>query len=201
MLVDINLLPHKTRRSPAILFLTVILFLLTIIAFIIGFFLYQGHKQELETIKSETEFTIKLREIEEEKQLSDSEVTDFDRLELKKEWILGQQISVVFLLNHFVSLLPERGFFQNYTYSDQGNVNISVQFDTAREAANYLHQLNQSSYILEATLQNLTTSPTEVAEENVDSQSDILPRYTATYQVTVNRAMVKLAETVEEESE
>ncbi|MCD8502706.1 MAG: hypothetical protein LRY71_14860 [Bacillaceae bacterium] len=139
MLVEINLLPHKSKKSPAMLFLTLILFTITIVLFIVGFVFYQGQKQQLATLKSETEFTIKLREIEEERQRTEVVVTDFQQMLAKKDWIVGQQISAVFLLNHFVALLPERGFFFDYTYNDQGRLTISVQFDSARDAANYLY--------------------------------------------------------------
>ncbi len=204
MLVEINLLPHKSKKSPAMLFLTLILFTITIVLIIVGSVFYQGQKQQLATIKSETEFTIKLREIEEERQRTEVVVTDFQQLLAKKDWIIGQQISAVFLLNHFVTLLPERGFFFDYTYNDQGRLTISVQFDSARDAANYLYHLNSSPYITEATLSNLTTTPWDVMDEEGNQEtlpldSDYLPRYTALYQLEVNRVAVKLAEAEEED--
>lgn len=196
MLVEINLLPQKQKKSIFIFIIAGLLIVAFITAFLVGYLLYQGKLQTLDNIESEIEFTIALREIEEQKNLEGEAVDSFDELIGKIDWITSQRISLVFLLNHLVSLLPERGFFMNYQYSDQGTVSINVQFDTPREAANYLFELNESPYIIEATLQNLNTQ--EVQEDEIDDRFHYLPRYIANYSITVDREAVKLEEKKED---
>jgi type IV pilus assembly protein PilN len=196
MLVEINLLPQKQQRSMLIFIIAGLVFSLFMTAIIVGYFSYESKSRALEAIENEIEFTIALREIEEQKLVTGEKLGSFAEIMAKIDWISSQRISLVFLLDHLVSLLPERGYFMNYQYSDQGTVSINVQFDTPREAASYLNELNESPYIIETALQNLTTQ--EVTDEVSDERFHFLPRYMANYSITIDREAVKRAEEKEE---
>jgi hypothetical protein len=51
--------------------------------------------------------------------------------------------------------LPERGFIQSFAYTEAGTISLSVQFDSAREAAYFLDNLNESKWIEESSLSSL----------------------------------------------
>lgn len=189
MLVEINLLPQKQKKSIFIFLIAGIVFFTFLVLFAIGYFIYDNKQQSLKNVESELELTVSLREIEEKKLTESKEVDSFSQLMTKIDWITKQKISLVFLLNHLVSLLPERGYFMNYQASDEGTVTINVQFDTPREAANYLHELNQSPYIAQASLQNLSTQEIN-DEENSDEPFRYLPRYIANFNIEINRVAI-----------
>jgi type IV pilus assembly protein PilN len=192
MLVEINLLAQEQKRTIFVYITTAVVVLAVLIAGIAGYVFYESKAQTLENIETEVQFTVALREIEEQKLAAGESIDSYAVLSEKIDWIKSQRISFVFLLNHLVSILPERGFFMNYQYSDQGAVSINVQFDTPREAANYLYELNELPYITEATLQNLTTH--EVNDEGRDERFQYLPRYIANYSLTIDRDIVKSEE-------
>jgi hypothetical protein len=63
-------------------------------------------------------------------------------------------------MQHLTSLLPERGFIQSFGYTESGAVTLTVQFDSAREAAYFLNSLNHSKWIEEASLNSLAAAET-----------------------------------------
>ncbi len=196
MLVEINLLPQKQKKSIFIFLIAGIVLFTFLVLFAIGYFIYDNKQQSLKNVESELELTVSLREIEEKKLTESKEVDSFSQLMTKIDWITKQKISLVFLLNHLVSLLPERGYFMNYQASDEGTVTINVQFDTPREAANYLHELNQSPYIAKASLESLSTQ--EVNDEEMsDERFRYLPRYIANFNIEINRVAILRAKTKE----
>jgi type IV pilus assembly protein PilN len=199
MLVEINLLPEKEKRNKLLLIILIVVSIAFIAAMIVGYLVYESKSQTVENIEKEIEFTIALREIEEQRLVAEENIEDFNELMAKVDWISSQRISLVFLLEHLVSLLPERGYFMNYQYTDQGTVSINVQFDTPREAASYLHQLNESPFITKAALQNLTTD--ELTDEETSDRFRFLPRYRANYTVEINRESVKQEGKNEDEEE
>lgn len=72
-------------------------------------------------------------------------------------------------MQHLTGLLPERGFIQTFAYTEAGTVTISVQFDSAREAAYFLDNLNESEWIDDANLSSLTAKEQEENKEAVPS--------------------------------
>ncbi len=194
MLVDINLLPQKPQRSFKAIVITATILATAFVLFITGYFIYDSKKLTLSTIQSETEMVIKLRELAEQANVEEAPTDTLVDLQTKIDWIESQHISTVYLLNHFVSLLPQRGFFMNYQYNDQGTVSVTVQFDSPREAAGYLSRLTESSYVEKVTLQQLSVS--EVTDEREELEDDdrfrYLPRYIGNFSIEVNREAVKI---------
>jgi type IV pilus assembly protein PilN len=113
-------------------------------------------------------------------------------------------------LNELISFLPDRGFFQSFTLNQDHTINLSIQFDTETDAAYYLSRLSNSSWFSEAKLLSLTTQDITAAsnsvtgtdstqsgtQTNTDTENqDVLPRYLASYQVTLNPSAVQAGET------
>ncbi|WP_100373638.1 PilN domain-containing protein [Bacillus sp. FJAT-45037] len=181
-MVEINLLPRKEKKQLNGLVFMVGLTSLLVLS-VIALFLYSmSVKSDIQTIETdissvETERLIKEIELEDT-----TETTSIEEIEQAIEWVKSQDISTSKLLSFFVSQLPERGYFREYTYVDSGAVQLKIQFDTQREVASYLHQLNESDWVTEATL--LTIVVEEISEnEEIDP---VLPRYVADFAVQMD---------------
>ncbi|WP_237146580.1 fimbrial assembly protein [Planococcus halocryophilus] len=110
------------------------------------------------------------------------------QLKATVDWAEGYQFDTVPLLKELVSILPARGFFDSFSYTGLDQAILSVQFDTAREAAYYLAQLKTSELIESATLDSVAQNEidTTETEEGVVVQEAVIqemPRYIATYTI------------------
>ncbi|MFI8575110.1 pilus assembly protein PilN [Rossellomorea aquimaris] len=202
MLVDINLLPQNEKGSRQWLYVVIgvlsfgilVLFILFLLAFNIG--------KDVDVLTAELQGTKQLR-VEKEQSISDFESSDaWVQLESAVRWAESYPIDTVPVLNHLVELLPERGFVKQFTYAEDGSIQLSIQFDTSSEAAFYLTHLKESRYIQEASLLSLAT---ETISENdsltaVNTET-ILPRYIGQYEVMLNRVEIKEMETEETSDE
>src|SRR5690606_35290956 len=101
-----------------------------------------------------------------------------------------ERIDSVPLLSHLISLLSERGFFESIDYQLDGVVQLSVQFDSSRDAASYLHELLQSPWLTDAKILS-TTAKEEIEDGDKNKQEKVLPRYRASYQLSLNKAYIK----------
>ncbi|RBW71590.1 hypothetical protein [Bacillus taeanensis] len=189
MYVDINLLPSKKKRliKPSLLYsLLLLVFSCTLFWLYID---YQQTSHSLEKILKDTQ-VIELKNEELLAELANETESEKELLQENIHWIESIKISTFFLLNHLVSLLPERGFFVDYQYSDDGKITIAVMFDTIRESSQYLYELTESLYISDAKFLTITAQP--LSEQDSTSDGDnILPRYQANYELTINESALR----------
>ncbi|GAE28596.1 type IV pilus biogenesis protein PilN [Halalkalibacter wakoensis JCM 9140] len=191
MMVEINLLPQKERKS----FYSIIILLAIIIVLLVTsliYFMYTNNiKNEIARTEQTIETTEQLRMVQEQ-QLADAQQSSMvDVLEAQIDWIEQQQISGVSLLSHFVRKLPEKAYFMNYTYVDQGTVQIFVQFESPIDVSSYLHELTDSRFVQSADLLNINAQ--EIIDEEGLSE-DLLPRYLANFEVKLNVNEIKVEE-------
>ncbi|RHW40639.1 hypothetical protein D1B31_10590 [Neobacillus notoginsengisoli] len=198
MLIDINLLPKKERKSSSIILTSAIFAVLFLC--VGGFFFWQVStlKSDIATVDNRIETTKKIAELEEKKA---SEVTSADsaaKLEDSIAWAEEYTIPSVPVMKEFTSLLPARGFILSFAYQESGELALTVQFDSSREAAYFLNNLNHSEWVKEASLTSLTaieteeksTSP-ETGAVNTANEKEYLPRYTGQFQLSLNKQTVK----------
>lgn len=195
MVIEINLLPKKERKTLATLILIILIGLILILGSIYLFFSYQSAKTNINSIKNELQTTKQLRAIEEQKLTEITSTSAVDQLKTTVDWVQKLPISTVALLNHVTSLLPERGFILNLTYADTGTVLLTVQFDTSREAAYYLNELENSHVFESVQLKAMNTSG-DLLEKKDKILKDklmkiIVPRYAAVYELHLNRQELK----------
>ncbi|HZG71763.1 MAG TPA: hypothetical protein VEY51_09550, partial [Chondromyces sp.] len=135
MLVDINLLPEKKRKRLPVL--VPVLFVLLLVSGGMGAFLWgQAQKNELELAESRLKSAVQLREtLETNINKSKDNEEDIKVLMNAIQWAEGRRIEMVPVLEHLVSLLPERGFFLEFSYTNHETIILLVQFDTSRQAA------------------------------------------------------------------
>jgi type IV pilus assembly protein PilN len=189
MLVDINLLPQKEKKS----FITPILFICLILLFLgtlswIGMDYYETSvqlEQKEQALKQEKKIVQVQRQL---KKQAESAKKTTPLLE-KVEFIRSKEIEAVALLQHLVALLPERGYFMKYDYKDRSTIIIEARFDTLAETSQYLHELTNSRYLTEAKIEKMETTNFEevAAGEDLTEFEGYLPRYHAQYKIQFNK--------------
>ena len=192
MLVDINLLPEKEKKRSSVL-IPVFLILLLAIAGIGAFLWLQAKKNEIEAIESRLRTTVQLREtLEMTQNEPKGDEEDVKQLNDAIVWAEGKKMKTVPILKHLISLLPERGFFLEYAYTNNETLKLAVQFDTGRQAAYYLSELKASEGIQDATIVTVTTSVDEEEKEakKLLEIADALPRYVAEYEITLDKTFI-----------
>ncbi|MFD1736028.1 PilN domain-containing protein [Bacillus salitolerans] len=197
MLVDINLLPEKQKRNFALY--VVLFFVLTasIIGAIIFYLQYQHNTQQVKIIQQQIQDTKMLRTVQEKKLTDYASSSAVAELETAINWTQELPIPTVFLMRHLSALLPERGYMLNFSYTDDGSVNLTVQFDTSREAAYYLKSLKDSEFIDTVNLTSLVTSAADDEPEVKELVSVLLPRYIGEFQIQLNKSALRDADNKE----
>jgi type IV pilus assembly protein PilN len=196
MLVEINLLPQKKqRKSSTVIKIVILLALVMMLASLMTFWQVQRYNSKINGIQ--TNISEIQQSIDSLQQNVSSESTN-SYLELSNavEWSLSYPIKSVAVLKHLTSLLPERGFLLNYSYSETGTISLSVQFDTKKEAAYYLKSLNDSEWIEAVILSQLSSSQMETTETETENglqteAQNFLPRNTGNFEITLNKQKIK----------
>ncbi|WP_066063794.1 PilN domain-containing protein [Neobacillus soli] len=166
MLVEINLLPQKEPKKFA--FIVTLSCLLAMIVLIGGFYFWQTQsiKDEMSSLDRQISMTQKIASKEEQSSETVESASSVNQLKSAIEWANDYPIQTIPVMRHLTSLLPERGFIQSFGYTESGTVTLSVQFDSAREAAYFLDSLNQSNWIDEASLSSLAATEQSETETN-----------------------------------
>ncbi|MCM3596398.1 PilN domain-containing protein [Metabacillus idriensis] len=193
MLADINLLPKKDPRNVANLSLYFIIAFLTLIMTVIFFIQSYSANQNLSAIQKE------ITQLEAENAAlttndsgtAGSSQSSIAALQAAVDYSSGVSLDTVPILRELSKQLPERGFFKAYSYNDAGELTLTVQFDTNREAAYYLARLKDSIFFAEANLTSLSAAAEEADQDNSLSERDsaseeALPRSEAQYLLKVN---------------
>jgi type IV pilus assembly protein PilN len=197
MLIEINLLPRKGEKRGSVSLLFVIIPVATLL---IGgglfSYTYISTGKSLATTKQA--LTTAQAQVQAQQQQIKKLESSSSANQLKQmiDWAKTNQVSTVKVLATLTALLPEDGYFVNYQFNS-GAVNISIQFTTINDAANYLYQLQNSSSVQSVQMSNITTKVTAKVNsqntENVDPDEKILPRYLSQYQIKLNLDKVKKA--------
>lgn len=186
MLVDINLLPQKERDRPAFLIAAISILLLAVIIWGVLAFLAGSHEDEQAVLASQSVQVAAEQEAIRSQLEAAQGMNEEQQLKATVDWAESYQFDTVPLLEELVSILPARGFFESFSYTGLDQAILSVQFDTAREAAYYLAQLKASELIETATLDSVAQNELDSAEteEGVVVEKTVIqetPRYIATY--------------------
>jgi Tfp pilus assembly protein PilN len=163
MLVEINLLPQKEPRK----FNLVILILLLALIILVGAFYFwqiQSTKSELANLDKQISMTKETAAKQEKNAEKNESQMSISLLKDAVDWANTYPVQTIPIMQHLTSLLPERGFIQSFTYAEAGTVILTVQFDSAREAAYFLDNLGESEWVGEPTLNSLTVQEQEKAE-------------------------------------
>ncbi|MEH7123952.1 hypothetical protein V7122_07265 [Bacillus sp. JJ1532] len=196
MLIEINLLPKKESRNKSLVMSACVLVFILLLGIGSAVWVGQSYKGKIDSISQQQAQIQKLIAVEQEKVANAESLNSLEELEKAVSWAQDYPIKTVPILRKFTALLPERGFVQTINYEETGNIVLTVQFDTSREASYYLKSMLDSEWIEDATINTLTTI--DITEENSDQEhifepdkEKILPRYLAEYEIIINRSVIK----------
>jgi type IV pilus assembly protein PilN len=175
-LIDINLLPQKETKRTAFTYSLVGTAGLFILLALFMMLSWQNTIADTKKTDEKIEKTKQLIEAQQTKVLGAEAANSIGELNKAVQDMVDYPVKTVPLLNELISLLPERGFIQEFEYSDKTIINLTVQFDSSREAAFYLSRLKTVEWIKEAEILEITTEEVGGSEEE-----KILPRYSAMY--------------------
>ncbi|MFZ3588331.1 hypothetical protein ACOI1C_03435 [Bacillus sp. DJP31] len=192
MLIEINLLPKKEARNFASI--VVIVAPLLFVLLVVSLFLLQQKdaQQEIATLKNSIQTTKLTRVTYEQKLTSFKASESIVQLQNTVDWMDSTSVKSVPILEHLTALLPERGSIQNFNYGIEGNIQVTVQFDTFRQAAYYLKEMKDSSNFTEVTIVSLLTNQLLNENEQISTVEKVanetyIPRYVAVYDITINQ--------------
>ncbi|MBE4908149.1 fimbrial protein [Bacillus luteolus] len=185
MLVDINLLPQKETKNTSKYIITGIILFIVLVLSILLIVVMNHHKSQIDQLNNELAMTRELTAIEQQKIVDFESSSSVIELENAVEWVKNYPTETVPILEHLIGLLPERGFLQALSYTGEGAVSISVQFDTNREVAYYLKSLTESDLIEAASLLDIQTQ--QIGTEEAEGY---LPRYIAQFDLTINKQAI-----------
>ncbi|MGG3938760.1 PilN domain-containing protein [Anoxybacillus kestanbolensis] len=180
MLVEINLLPKRERKSQLIPLLSIVVAMLLIVGATTFYVIVQRMEQQITQLKTELDQTKALRIAEEEKQKTKTNASVGAQLQEAIRWAEQYPVHTVELLHELIERLPERGFLMNVSYARDGVIQLTVQFDTTRESAAYLQALKDASFIADVKLTSLTATEGKTEEEGT------MPRYIGQFSVQLN---------------
>lgn len=172
MLVEINLLPERKPRKSSFIFLFVSILSVIVVVSAVYFLQGQSIKAEMASVNRELTLTQKIAARDTNPTNKVPVSTSVSQLENAIKWTNEYSIKSVPVMRKLNALLPERGFIQSFAYTEAGTINLTVQFDTASEAAYFLNSLTGSKWIQDASLNSLTTAPLPVADAaNTETQT------------------------------
>jgi type IV pilus assembly protein PilN len=194
MLVDINLLPKKERKNFTLFIILAVLSSVILIGTL--YFLIYGNalKKDEKVLKEKILQVNEKLQQEQDKLITMQETTSLEELKNAVKWAETYPIKAVEVLKHLTSLLPERGFILQYSYNEKGIIHLSVQFDTSREAAQYLQWLTDSEWFDEVSITSLGLSTTSDLTANLNNEmnnTEFIPRYIGEFDISLAREKVK----------
>lgn len=190
MLVEINLLPKREHKKSSQLIIAVLIILFFTVSSSIIYIQGNRYNSKIVSIDKQIESLQKLNDAQQAKMTDIEADNSAVKLQTALKWAEQYPVETVPLMQNIISLLPERGFIQNFEYSNSDSVLITIQFDTTRDTAFYLSSLKQSEWVQEAALLNIKAITIE--EEKVAGESGtvnnnviekILPRYSGEYKI------------------
>ncbi|ARK23611.1 hypothetical protein SporoP37_02160 [Sporosarcina sp. P37] len=176
MLVDINLLPEKIRERTVFLWIAVALLLLAIISWALLYWMAKSYDDEAATLQ-QSSFEVQKQQEHITSQLRLSAFgQEKEQLSATVDFLKGHQYKTHPLIEDLVTALPDRGFFQELTFTAPNEMTLKVQFDDLMEPALYLTRVKASPLVIDATFEGIETEKLEVEE-----RENVLPRYFAVY--------------------
>ena len=184
MLVDINLLPQKERDRPIFVIAALLIVLLSLIIWAVFFFMAQAQENSRADLSNQASNIADEQEAIRQQLEAVSGMNEEQQLKVTVDWAESYQFDTVPLLGELVSILPERGFFDQFSYIGPNSATLTLQFDTTREAAYYLTQLKTSELLASASLDSIQNQEAADEEDGEIAQEETImetPRYLASY--------------------
>ncbi len=190
MLAEINLLPRRERRNIASYVIGGILLAMLLVGGMWFYLTMQQMKEDVRTMEKEL-LIAKTEVLQAQKDRADTTSLQASaKLEQAVKDAEKQHIKMVPVMAKVTSFLPERGMVQEFSYAETGIFTIQIQFDQRRDAAYFYKRLMDETWVKNVKLSVIEAR--DVADGKGNSLG--LPRYLASYEVTVNKEKVRKLE-------
>ncbi|ADC48636.1 hypothetical protein BpOF4_02845 [Alkalihalophilus pseudofirmus OF4] len=186
MLVEVNLLPEKPKKNyTSILYAGAFLFLLLLA--VLTTFLFQRHlTQEVQEVNEQV-YNVQLESAQIRQELTGLEWTDAKQIDSAASAVEGQIVPASSVASYIVSLLPERGFIQYFTYTQPHSILVDVHFDRLEEIAQYHEALESSSLTTSVRLSVIDSHEMLDDEQHEINFDEVKSRYLASFELTLDR--------------
>ncbi|HEY4430938.1 MAG TPA: hypothetical protein VGN87_07840, partial [Paenibacillus sp.] len=98
--------------------------------------------------------------------------------------ILKYKLNAVAVLNELADGLPPGSLLRDINYTYRTSIDLTVNVLTMADASNYLRQLRQMSFTVDASIQKLTEGTVDQSAGTTDAATS-LNMYTAIYKVNL----------------
>ncbi|RKL65912.1 hypothetical protein CR203_17720 [Salipaludibacillus neizhouensis] len=197
MNVEINLLPKKARGNRIQLLLLFLLIITMMMVVVFAFLFHQNQEQRSQQLEREIENVREMQQVITARQANMG--SDGSKLESAVEELEGQRKPISRLLETFVRQLPERGFIETFEYQEEGIITADIQFDEQREAASFLHAVDELVVVEEAMIDEMLAE--EIIFNEDEWNEEVLPRYIASFTITLDTKMLLSPDLWEEQLE
>ncbi|SFC54461.1 type IV pilus assembly protein PilN [Bacillus sp. OV322] len=214
MLAEINLLPKRETKSLAFLLIIIVFVVLLAIGTTVIYFQHQAKEQNLNSIQSQTQQTKQTIAAEQQRAITIQDANSASQMKSMVDWAETYPVKTVPVMKKLISKLPERGFFREFAYTEDGTILVTVQFDTSSDAAYYLNDLTKLKMLSEAKMNSLKVENPEDEKTTVSNETNsdgtakdqtmenvpFLPRYLVVYEVKLDAEYAKKEVSEETES-
>ncbi|MFC5466742.1 PilN domain-containing protein [Lederbergia graminis] len=178
MRIDINLLQQPEKKERHTYAYVMVLILVVILALFL--FFLQHQKQTKERLTEELQQIRQEIEQIEQNVATDESLASVEKLQSVIEMMEEDSMSVIPILHHFTSILPQDGYIQSIDYVND-EISLEIEFTNQRHAAYYLAELNRTTWVTTATLQTINQVSSAGAEDKTN--------YIAYYSITLDNQL------------
>jgi len=196
-LVSINLLPQKKKRiGTSELVIIAIGFLWLVVAGFLGW-MYVDTKQEIASLKQRMELKEKRLASTQQKQTTAAKESTLDQYLLLSEKLQHLFYPPSLVMDELARNLPMQGKLSKVSYHLDGKATVEGKFEQYEDIASYLHNLQNSPYVLRAEVKSIAKIEVKWAgpvDENGRPESlalqtvgdKLLPRASAVFEILIN---------------
>lgn|GEM_PF-4817434 len=196
-MVSINLLPQKKKRiGTSELVIIAIGFLWLVVAGFLGW-MYVDTKQEIASLKQRMELKEKRLASTQQKQTTAAKESTLDQYLLLSEKLQHLFYPPSLVMDELARNLPMQGKLSKVSYHLDGKATVEGKFEQYEDIASYLHNLQNSPYVLRAEVKSIAKIEVKWAgpvDENGRPESlalqtvgdKLLPRASAVFEILIN---------------
>lgn len=161
MLIEINLLPKKEKRSFFLLISSITVLVLGLLAGIWLTIYLLSMQDKIEYTNQEITMAQLLKTTLEQQLNQGSDYAAVQMYQDLVQQLEQQELPVTSFLKQLVSLLPQGAKYQSYVFNPDGTIHLSVNFSSMDEISNYLYQLSAYPLTQEVKLNSVNKTQTE----------------------------------------
>lgn len=179
MTIDINLLPERPKENYLLTTIAIVIIVITLTLLIVSSIRYSSLASEIDRVEKMTEDVMELQILNQTKLNEKRALPEVSQM---TNAIKAEVVSAELIVDHLTRLLPENINFTNYTYQNNGLVDLIIQANDVFDISSLLHILNQDQMIDYVSINDIT---------NFDDDAEVEAVMVASLTVHVDAAQAK----------